>query len=151
MERMKTHNREQPKELSDAEFEAALHAALRDEGNLFPRNAEEVALLKASLDMNDVPTPDTQKFRQLLRQVAANDRDLTPDNQNIRQLFRRMAEKSAKICGTDWLGSCEVNENFDRLAMAARNGGEITEEIRTRMEADRARAKEQIQKHNGTH
>jgi hypothetical protein len=35
--------------------------------------------------------------------------------------------------------------------MAARNGGEITEEIRKRMDADRAMAKEQIQKYHGTH
>ena len=69
---MKTHlNGHQPKELSDAEFEAALHAVLRDEGYLFPRNAEDVASLRTQMDMNGVPTPDTEKFRQLLRQTAA--------------------------------------------------------------------------------
>jgi hypothetical protein len=151
MELMKTHNREQPKELSDAEFEGALHAALRDAGNLFPRNAEDVALLKASMDMNDVPTPDTQKFRQLLRQMAKNDDALTQDTKNIHQLFRRTAEKVTKIFGTDWLGSCEVEENLEKLAMAARNGGEMTDEIRKRMDTDRLKAKEQIQKKNGAH
>jgi hypothetical protein len=35
--------------------------------------------------------------------------------------------------------------------MAARNGGEITAEIRRRMDADRARATEQIKKSDGTH
>ena len=148
---MKTHNREQPKGLSDAEFEAALHAALRDEGYFFPRNAEDVASLKASMDMNDVPTPDTQKFRQLLRQVAKNDGVLTHDTQKIHQLFSRTAEKITKILGTDWLGSSEVEENLEKLAMVARNGGEITDEIRKRMEADQAQAKEQIRKKNGTH
>jgi len=148
---MKTHNREQPKELSDAEFEAALHAALRDEGSLFPRNAEDVASLKASMDMNDVPTPDTQKFRQLLRQVAKNDGVPTNDPQNIRQLFRRTAEKIVNIFDTDWSGSSEVDANLEKLAMAARNGGEITDEIRKRMEVDRAQAKEQIKKNNGAH
>jgi hypothetical protein len=127
---MKTPKCEQPKELSDAEFEAALHAALRDEGYLFPRNAEEVASLKASMDMNGVPTPDTEKFRQLLRQ---------------------MAQKVAELPNTARLRSREVEEDLEKLAMAARNGGEITEEIRKRMDADRAMAKEQIQKYHGTH
>jgi hypothetical protein len=127
---MKTHNREQPKELSDAEFEAALHAALRDEGYLFPRNAEDVASLKASINMNGVPTPDTQKFRQLLRQ---------------------MAEKVVELPGPAKLSSYEVEEDLERLAVAARNGGAITEEIRKRMDADRAQAKEQIKKNNGAH
>jgi len=130
MERMKTHNHEQPKGISDAEFEAILHAALRDEGCLFPCNAEEVALLKASMDMSGIPTPDTEKFHQLLHQIV---------------------EKVVKLPGTSKVSSSEVDENIEKLAMAARNGGEITEEIRTRMDADRARAKEQTLKNNGSH
>lgn len=130
MEHMKTHNREQPKGLSDVEFEAALHAALRDEGYLFPRSAEDVASLKASMDMNGVPTPDTQKFRRLLRQAT---------------------EKVVELPGTARLNSHEVEEDLGRLAVAARNGGEITKEIRERMDADRAQAKEQITKKNGAH
>ena len=128
---MKTHsNGEQPKELSDAEFEAALHAALRDEGYLFPSNAEDVASLKASIDMNGVPTPDTEKFRQLLRQTA---------------------EKVVELPTNARLSSREIEADLEKLAMAARNGGEITPQIRERMDADRAGATEQIKKSNGTH
>src|SRR5438067_532430 len=114
MERMKTHsNDEQPKELSDAEFEAALHAVLRDEGCLFPSSAEEVASLEESMDLGGVPTPDTEKFHRMLRQKP----------QNIVEL-----PSTAKL-------SCnEVNQNLENLAMAARNGGEITEEVRKRMD-----------------
>jgi hypothetical protein len=130
MERMKTHNHEQPKGISDAEFEAILHAALRDEGCLFPCNAEEIALLKASMDMSGIPTPDTQKFQQLLHQIV---------------------EKVVKLPSTTKVSSCEVDENIEKLAMAARNGGEITEEIRKRMDTDRARAREQTHKNNGAH
>ncbi len=125
---MKTHsNSEQPKELSDAEFEAAVYAALRDDGYLFPRITEDVASLKASIDMNGVPTPDTEKFRQLLRQ----------SEENIVE-FPTTTRIGSKI------SSLQVEQDLEKLAMAARNGGEITEEIRKRMDADRARAKEQI-------
>ena len=130
MEHIKTPNGEQPKELSDGEFEAALHATLRDEGYLFPRSAEDVASLKASIDMNGVPTPDTETFRQLLRQNG---------------------EKVVKLPRTTQFTSPEVELDLEKLAMAARNGGEITEEIRKRMDADRVRSKEQIQKNNGAH
>ncbi len=131
MERMKTHsNSEQPRVLSDAEFEAALHAALRDEGYLFPRSATDVASLKASMNMNGVPTPDTEKFRKLLRQTT---------------------QKVVELPTTARLSSREVEADLEKLAMAARNGGEITPEIRERMDADRAGAREQVKKSNGTH
>ena len=71
-------NRNNRKELSDAEVEAALHAALRDEGYLFPESAEEVAWLKASLDTAGVPTPDSNKFKQLLRQAVSRIQSLPP-------------------------------------------------------------------------
>ena len=130
MERMKTHsNDDQPKELSDAQFEAALHAALRDEGCLFPTNAEEIASLEESMDLNGVPTPDTEKFRQMLRQKT---------------------EKIVELPSTAKVSCDEVDQNLENLAMAARNGGEITDEIRKRMDADRARAKEQVRNNNGT-
>ena len=126
---MNTHsNNTQPKELSDAEFEAALHAVLRDEGHFFPHSAEDVAALKANMDLNEVPTPDTEKFRQILRNTVTN----------ILQL-----PTSVRL-------SCrQVDDNLEKLAMAARNGGEITKEIRERMDADRAKSATQIRKDHG--
>ena len=120
-------NRNNRKELSDAEVEAALRAALRDEGHLFPESAEEVASLEASLDTTGVPTPDTNKFKQLLRQQPAHS-----TNKKIMHLRGSGREVSAK-----------VEEN---LAIAARNGGVISEEIRKQMDADRASAQESRQK-----
>ena len=122
-------DRKNPKELSDAEFEAALHGALRDEGYLFPRSAEDVASLEASIDTTGVPTPDAQKFGQLLRQTE---------------------EKVVELPNTAKVSSREVEEN---LAMAARNGGEISEEVRNRMYADRTEAKKQNpdKKNDGAH
>lgn len=129
MEPMKAQpNRKSPKELSDAEFEAALHGALRDEGYLFPRSAEDVASLEASMDTTGVPTPDTQKFRQLLHQTE---------------------EKVVELPNSAKVSSREIEEN---LAMAARNGGEISEEIRKRMNTHRAEAKKQNRnKNDGAH
>lgn len=120
-------NRSNRKELSDADVEAALNAALRDEGHLFPESAEEVASLKASLDTAGVPTPDANKFKQLLRQQSAHS-----NNKNIIHLRGSARAVSAK-----------VEEN---LAIAARNGGAISEEIRKQMDADRASAQERRQK-----
>jgi hypothetical protein len=128
---MKTHsNRKQRKELSDAEFEGALHDALRDEGYLFPRNAEDVASLRAKIDLDGIPTPDSQEFGRLLHKSPA---EFVP------------------LPAATKVGSQNVDNDLEKLAIAARNGGEITEEIRKRMDADRARAKEQVQKNkNGT-
>lgn len=130
MSHMKNPKGEQPKQPSDAEFDAALHAALRDTNRLFPSSAEEVAVLKAHLDMNGVPTPDTQRFRELLRNKA---------------------QKIVGLPGTARCTSTDVEQDLERLAIAARNGGEITKEIRQRMDADRAQAAEQVRNENAPH
>jgi len=120
---MKTQpNREKAKELSDAEFEAALHSALRDEGHFFPQNEEDVAALKATVDMDGVPTPDTQRFGELLRESA---------------------DRVVELPNTAKAASREVEEN---LAMAARNGSQISDEIKKRMDEDRAKARGQMRK-----
>ena len=117
---MKTQpNSERPKDLSDAEFEAALLSALRAAGNLFPESEEDIADLEARLDMNGVPTPDVEKFRELLRELPV---------------------KIVRLPHAAKLISCEVQEN---LAMAARNGSKIGEEVQKRMQTDRLRAREQ--------
>jgi len=80
------------------------------------------------MDTTGVPTPDTQKFRQLLHQTE---------------------EKVVELPNSAKVSSREVEEN---LAMAARNGGEISEEIRKRMNTHRAEAKKQNRKkHDGAH
>ena len=124
MDSMNTHNHGQPKALSNAEFEMALYATLRDEGHFFPCTPEEVASIKASIDVNGVPTPDAQKFREILYEATDN--------------VLEFPEASK-------MSSQEVEKNLELLASAARNGGEITDEIRGCMDADRVNAKSQIQ------
>jgi hypothetical protein len=117
---------ESPRKLSDAEFEAALYATLRDEGYLFPNGVDDVKALEASLDLSTVPTPDTHKFGQLLRQHE---------------------EKVLDLPRSAWARSNEVDQS---LAAVARNGGAISEDVRRQMAVDSAREKE-AKKQNGSH
>lgn len=130
MENMHTHsNREKLNEPSDTDFEAALNAALRDGGYFFPTTEEEVASLKASMDMEGVPTPDIERFRQA---------------------FREAAEKIVQLPSSGQLRSHDVDADLDNLAMVARNGSQISEEVRKRMNADRTCSKDQTRKKHGT-
>ena len=63
----KNPNREKPERPTTEEVEAALHAALRDEGRLLPKTDEEIAALEESLDLTAVPTPDVNGFLAKLR------------------------------------------------------------------------------------
>lgn len=109
--------RDKPRELTAEEVEAALHAALRDEGQLFPESDEDVAALEDSLDLSGVPTPDRNEFSQLLHEHVSGKVIPLPD--------------------TAQAVSSAVEEN---LAMAARNGGKIPKEVRNKMDADRTAA-----------
>ncbi len=127
---MKTHNHEQSTELTDAEFDAALQATLRDKGCFFPKNSAEVASIRENLDLSGVPTPDAQKFQSFLQQ---------------------MTDCVVELPATAKLSCATVDEGLETLAMVARNGGAITEEVRQRMDADRSHAQEQIRKDHGDH
>ncbi|HEY5297273.1 MAG TPA: hypothetical protein VIK59_05065 [Verrucomicrobiae bacterium] len=116
------------RELTTAEVEAALHAALRDEGHLFPQTDEDMANLEISLDLSGVPTPDTNKFRKLLHEHEA---------ENIIQFQ------------ANHVSSPVMEENF---AMAARNGNKIRDKIRRKMDTARAEhEKQHPHSSNGSH
>lgn len=152
MQYMKTHNHRQPKGLSDAEFEAALHAALRDEGKLFPSNAEDIASLEASMDMNNVPTPDAQEFHRFLRECVKNEGHSIKNVQKSSHPLKSTREviKGLLNKGKNLFSLPEVDADLANLAGVARNGGEITEGVRKRMEADRSQAEEKTKNQNGT-
>jgi hypothetical protein len=119
----KTPNSANKREITTVEVEAALHAALRDEGHLFPCTEEDVAELEASLDLKGVPTPDTNKFRQVL------------------------AEKQQyKIVQFPQAHQAESAMAEENLAIAARNGGKITDATRKKMDAARARSEKRQSK-----
>ena len=96
---------------TDAEIEVAIHEALRSEGCSLPKTPAEVTQLKAALNLSHVPTPNSHKFRALLR--------------------KRVEGKIVPLPNA----TRAVDEN---LALAARNGGKITAEIRNKMDAARA-------------
>lgn len=108
-----THNK-QNRPVSAEEVEAALNATLRDQGLLFPRTVEDISNIEAETDLADVPTPDSNAFRQFLRQRDDN-----------------------KVISVPGQASALADEIAENLAMAARNGGEIPDEIRRKMNADR--------------
>ncbi len=115
---MNEHTPKNPnRPLSGEEVEAALDATLRDQALLFPRTTNDVTNIEAEVDLEDVPTPDSNRFRQFLRDRAS-------------KKIVRLENKASSL-------ESEIAEN---LAMAARNGGEIPAEVRTRMDADRKRA-----------
>jgi hypothetical protein len=114
-------NRNKARELTTEEVEAALHAALRNEGHLFPQTDEDVAELERNLDLSSVPTPDTDKFRRLLEEHAGNKVISLP----------QMNQATSPV----------VEEN---LAQAARNGRKIPDEVQRRM--DRLRAEHEIKR-----
>lgn len=114
---MSEHTPKKPnRPLSGEEVETALDATLRDQALLFPRTTDDVANIEAEVDLENVPTPDSNKFRNFLRNRATK----------IVRLEKR----------TPGLES-EIAEN---LAMAARNGGDIPEDVRKQMDADRKKA-----------
>jgi len=117
-----TPNRNKHKELTDGEVEAALHAALRDEGYLFPESAEDLVALEAKLNTSGVPTPDGYRFKQLLRRQSAD-----------------ATNKVVHFPNSARAVSANIEEN---LAIAARNGGSISKELRKQMDADRKNAQE---------
>jgi hypothetical protein len=96
--------------LTAAEVEAALHAALRDEGILLPKTIDDVAELEATLDLSGVPTPDPQAFAAKLRATIAD----------------------TKVVGFPSPKTAPAKE--ENLALAARNGGTLSEESRRKMD-----------------
>ncbi len=110
----KKPNREKPERLTTEEVEAALHAALRDEGRLFPTTDEEIAALEESLDLTDVPTPNVNGFLAKLRKQRES---------RVVAMPTREAVKAAA----------------ENLATAARNGKDIRGEVRQKMDELRRR------------
>lgn len=100
--------------LTAAEVEAALHVALRDEGILLPKTIEDIAELEATLDLSGVPTPDPRAFAAKLRAATIDTKVVA---------FPSPAVNPAK------------EEN---LALAARNGGTLSEETRRKMDQRRS-------------
>jgi hypothetical protein len=115
---MKT-NPQPKKNLSRADAERALNDTLLLGASIFPHNADDIEALEAETDSTSAPTPDVNKFRKLL--AGGTSLKPTPKTNIV---------------------SFEIPEISENWAMAARNGEEITPEVRAKMDASRAAAKD---------
>lgn len=106
------------KKLTDAETERALSDALRLSASVFPQTDEDIENLQAETDPTLASTPDVLKFKKLLADPKG-----TP-------------APTAKAP----IASFQTPELTENWAMAARNGAQITPEVRAKMEAARASA-----------
>jgi len=120
---MKTPPNRDKKPIPLQEVEAALHAALRDEGRLFPKTEEDIIGLEEALDLSKIPSPDVNRFLSKLRQHSKST-DHSPS-----------AKTKAK--------AAEILADLENLAAAARNGGAISEASRKKMDAARAKREKQ--------
>ncbi len=115
---MSEHTPKKPnRALPAEEVEKALDSTLRDQALLFPRTTDDVANIEAEVDLEDVPTPNSNRFRQFLR--------------------KRTSSKLVRLENKNPILENDIGEN---LAMAARNGGDIPKDVRMKMDADRKMA-----------
>jgi hypothetical protein len=105
------------KKITDAETERALNDALRLSASVFPQTDEDMEALQSETDPSLVSTPDVLKFKKLL--AGAKDPMATP-------------------APTGSIAKFQLPEITENWAMAARNGAQITPEVRAKMDAARA-------------
>ena len=116
---MKTHGENQAKPgVTSEALESLLHQVLREDGKVFPVSEEDIRNLESEIDPNEVKTIDPARLLARVR--------------------REKPEESGKVVPLFGKTSSEVEDELQ--AMAARNGGQITDEVRKQMEQDRANA-----------
>ena len=120
---MKTHGENQAKPgVTSEALESLLHQVLREEGKVFPVSEEDIRNLEVEIDPNEVETIDPARLLARVR--------------------REKTEESSKVVPLFGKTSSEVEDELQ--AMAARNGGQITDEVRKQMEQDRANAEKGV-------
>lgn len=105
------------------ELEALLHQVLREDGKVFPTSEKDIRDLEAEVDPDEVKPVDPARLLARVRGEEA-----TEDSEKVVPLY----------------GDVPSQVQDDMLAMAARNGGQITDEVRRQMEEDRANAEKKI-------
>jgi hypothetical protein len=123
---MKIHGENPAKRgITGEELESLLHQVLREDGKVFPVSEEDIRNREAEIDPNEVENIDPARLLARVR--------------------NEKPEKFAKpkVVALFGKASASVFEN-EMLAMAARNGGQITDEVRKQMEQDRANAEKKL-------
>ena len=114
--------------IREEDLEALVHQVLRRDGKVFPVSEEDIRNLEAEVDPNEVKPIDAARLLARVRGEATE-----KESDQVVPLFGEVPN--------------QVRE--DMLAMAARNGGQITEEMRRQMEEDRANAEKRIEDQKG--
>ena len=105
-------------QLTPTEVEHIVYTSLRDSAKLFPKSVDDLETLESELEGAVLPKPNTQKLLKMLRS------ELPHPELNLPQH-----------------GAQPMLEVTEGLALAARNGAKkITDEIRAKMNVDRAAA-----------
>ena len=103
-------------------LEALLHQVLREDGKVFPTTEEDVRNLAAEIDEDKIEPIDPARLLARVRgEKAKGETKIVP-------LFGEVPK--------------QVEDAM--LAMAARNGGELTEDVRRQMAQDRAEAEKRL-------
>lgn len=116
---MKNDKNQAKSGVRDEDLEALLHQVLREDGKVFPASEKDLSNLEAEIDSDEVKPIDPARLLARVRGEEAG-------------------EESSKV--VPLFGEVPSQVREDMLAMAARNGGQITEEVRRQMEQDRADA-----------
>jgi hypothetical protein len=116
---MKSDKNQQGPSIRGEDLEALLHQVLREDGKIFPTTEIDIANIEAEIDVDEVKPIDPAR---LLARVRGEETEEATEK--VVSLFSEVPN--------------QVRE--DMLAMAARNGGQISEELRRQMEEDRANA-----------
>jgi hypothetical protein len=103
--------------LTSAEVENIAYTTLRDSAKLFPKSIDDLETLESELEGAALPKPDTKKLLKMLRGELPRPEPKLPQH-----------------------GPEPVLEFTESLALAARKGKKITDEVRAKMDADRAAA-----------
>ena len=120
---MKNHGENPAKKgVTSEALESLLHQVLREDGKVFPVSEEDIRNLEAEIDPNEVESIDPAR---LLARVRSE-----------------KPEEGSKVVPLFGKTSAEVEDELQ--AMAARNGGQITDEVRKQMEQDRANAEKSL-------
>lgn len=116
---MKNHGENQAKTgITGEALESLLHQVLREDGEVFPVSEEDISNLEAELDPNQFEAIDPER---LLARVRGE------QTEKPKKLVPLFGKPCAELEG-------------ELHAMAARNGGQISDEVRKQMEQDRANA-----------
>jgi hypothetical protein len=104
--------------LTPGDVEHIAYTSLRDSAKLFPKSIDDLETLESELAGGaDLPKPDTKRLLRMLRGELPR------------------IEPKLPLYGPE-----PVLEFTESLALAARNGKKISDELRAKMDADRAAA-----------